>query len=100
MRATRPPWASLAARCDRGCSPRMHERRCKDTGRRIAIFRRCATLRHETRWTGRSEEHTSELQSLMRISYAVICLKKNTINHYSLTNTDNESVLRRERNDT
>src|SRR3546814_7740358 len=25
---------------------------------------------------GRSEEHTSELQSLMRISYAVICLKK------------------------
>src|SRR3546814_5856399 len=26
----------------------------------------------------RSEEHTSELQSLMRISYAVICLKKNT----------------------
>src|SRR3546814_10293866 len=27
-------------------------------------------------WT-RSEEHTSELQSLMRISYAVFCLKKN-----------------------
>src|SRR3546814_3873002 len=29
----------------------------------------------------RSEEHTSELQSLMRISYAVFCLKKKT--HYS-----------------
>src|SRR3546814_8704932 len=29
----------------------------------------------------RSEEHTSELQSLMRISYAVFCLKKNTKNH-------------------
>src|SRR3546814_1133943 len=28
----------------------------------------------------RSEEHTSELQSLMRISYAVFCLKKNNIN--------------------
>src|SRR3546814_5929301 len=28
--------------------------------------------------TKRSEEHTSELQSLMRISYAVFCLKKNT----------------------
>src|SRR3546814_2505125 len=28
------------------------------------------------RWTIRSEEHTSELQSLMRISYAVFCLKK------------------------
>src|SRR3546814_3856340 len=29
---------------------------------------------------GRSEEHTSELQSLMRISYAVFCLKKNKAN--------------------
>src|SRR3546814_1438151 len=28
------------------------------------------------RWRCRSEEHTSELQSLMRISYAVFCLKK------------------------
>src|SRR3546814_1494178 len=27
----------------------------------------------------RSEEHTSELQSLMRISYAVLCLKKKTV---------------------
>src|SRR3546814_7077632 len=30
---------------------------------------------------GRSEEHTSELQSLMRISYAVFCLKKKTKSH-------------------
>src|SRR3546814_1080915 len=29
----------------------------------------------------RSEEHTSELQSLMRISYAVFCLKKNITSH-------------------
>src|SRR3546814_14198467 len=29
----------------------------------------------------RSEEHTSELQSLMRISYAVFCLKKKTTQH-------------------
>src|SRR3546814_3813232 len=29
-----------------------------------------------TSWLDRSEEHTSELQSLMRISYAVFCLKK------------------------
>src|SRR3546814_6044446 len=29
----------------------------------------------------RSEEHTSELQSLMRISYAVFCLKKNKNKH-------------------
>src|SRR3546814_4946744 len=39
----------------------------------------------------RSEEHTSELQSLMRISYAVFCLKKKNINkkqqaiHYKTT---------------
>src|SRR3546814_3647551 len=32
-------------------------------------------LRHGALWS-RSEEHTSELQSLMRISYAVFCLKK------------------------
>src|SRR3546814_7958166 len=31
----------------------------------------------------RSEEHTSELQSLMRISYAVFCLKKKKINYNS-----------------
>src|SRR3546814_1823877 len=30
-------------------------------------------------WRKRSEEHTSELQSLMRISYAVFCLKKKTL---------------------
>src|SRR3546814_5360485 len=34
---------------------------------------RCCFARSET---SRSEEHTSELQSLMRISYAVFCLKK------------------------
>src|SRR3546814_5530231 len=34
--------------------------------------------------SGRSEEHTSELQSLMRISYAVFCLKKKT-HQYVLT---------------
>src|SRR3546814_1783577 len=31
---------------------------------------------HRTRALGRSEEHTSEIQSLMRISYAVFCLQK------------------------
>src|SRR3546814_5315400 len=36
-------------------------------------------LGNTTTYTQRSEEHTSELQSLMRISYAVFCLeKKNT----------------------
>src|SRR3546814_6823168 len=32
----------------------------------------------------RSEEHTSELQSLMRISYAVFCLKKKNITHHTV----------------
>src|SRR3546814_9522473 len=36
-------------------------------------------------YNGRSEEHTSELQSLMRISYAVFCLKKTNINNHSNT---------------
>src|SRR3546814_3163382 len=35
--------------------------------------------RHRHRPPWRSEEHTSELQSLMRISYAVFCLKKKNI---------------------
>src|SRR3546814_9939721 len=33
----------------------------------------------------RSEEHTSELQSLMRISYAVFCLKKKTTTNHATT---------------
>src|SRR3546814_3393696 len=45
------------------CGPRRHP--CRRRSRR--------------RRSGRSEEHTSELQSLMRISYAVFCLKKKNI---------------------
>src|SRR3546814_3651066 len=40
----------------------------------------CRVVREAVRVAGdRSEEHTSELQSLMRISYAVFCLKKKNI---------------------
>src|SRR3546814_9553829 len=39
------------------------------------------TLAHDIFVEQRSEEHTSELQSLMRISYAVFCLKKKTNQH-------------------
>src|SRR3546814_8950320 len=42
-------------------------------GRRLARF-----VPHGRAVANRSEEHTSELQSLMRISYAVFCLKKKT----------------------
>src|SRR3546814_6651980 len=38
-------------------------------------------------YAGRSEEHTSELQSLMRISYAVFCLNKKTNNIIPQHNT-------------
>src|SRR3546814_4889207 len=44
---------------------------------------------------GRSEEHTSELQSLMRISYAVFCLKKktkHTHNVYYSSITQHENI--------
>src|SRR3546814_1245310 len=39
----------------------------------------------------RSEEHTSELQSLMRISYAVFCLKKKNSKKYSISSDKHES---------
>src|SRR3546814_2279991 len=43
---------------------------------------------------GRSEEHTSELQSLMRISYAVFCLTKNTNLCYLILHTVLTLLLR------
>src|SRR3546814_4639338 len=42
---------------------------------------------------GRSEEHTSELQSLMRISYAVFCLKKKTKQHTSVANSVSHTYM-------
>src|SRR3546814_4310344 len=46
------------------------------------------------RLSGRSEEHTSELQSLMRISYAVFCLKKKK-NKLSTKHNDNNTQRER-----
>src|SRR3546814_1718437 len=43
---------------------------------------------------GRSEEHTSELQSLMRISYAVFCLKKKK--NKQAIDESNTSILKRQ----
>src|SRR3546814_6745619 len=43
----------------------------------VQIYQNCSKAGH-TISASRSEEHTSELQSLMRISYAVFCLKKKT----------------------
>src|SRR3546814_7372942 len=50
----------------------------------------CAAGRVSPATRQRSEEHTSELQSLMRISYAVFCLKKKNNKHKAIrpSNTD------------
>src|SRR3546814_2589807 len=50
-------------------------------GRRIADLTPDQFLNKVRALGDRSEEHTSELQSLMRISYAVFCLKKKTTQH-------------------
>src|SRR3546814_6576775 len=51
-------------------------------------LRRAAPRLMETPMDTRSEEHTSELQSLMRISYAVFCLKKKkNQNNITITKT-------------
>src|SRR3546814_6520053 len=47
-------------------------------GRGFRLGRRRGRRRQQSVFAMRSEEHTSELQSLMRISYAVFCLKKKT----------------------
>src|SRR3546814_5642221 len=54
------------SRCTSACSTLMNERKLTWLNRLKAL---------------RSEEHTSELQSLMRISYAVFCLKKQICNN-------------------
>src|SRR3546814_2853800 len=54
--------------------------------RRRGLHQRVRTLLR--RQLVRSEEHTSELQSLMRISYAVFCLKKKTSLHKQKANTN------------
>src|SRR3546814_6911853 len=53
-----------------------------------ALFARQASegLDQEYEQAGRSEEHTSELQSLLRISYAVFCLKKKISTKHQMPN--------------
>src|SRR3546814_4095636 len=65
--------------------------------RSVRASARAAIARGEAE-SGRSEEHTSELQSLMRISYAVFCLKKKkqrpnktTTKHTQIQNNQQEN---------
>src|SRR3546814_4235574 len=57
-------------------------RALRESGEQGAMLKVLHMLRgtslHPSAPRGRSEEHTSELQSLMRTSYAVFCLKKKT----------------------
>src|SRR3546814_4726897 len=62
---------------------RSHHRHYPHESRRRSVQRQVIFLEARTSYL-RSEEHTSELQSLMRISYAVFCLKKK---NYITTNT-------------
>src|SRR3546814_2282630 len=61
---------------ERGPDRRPDRRRGQERHRHRRGRRRGAPLRRQRPGGSRSEEHTSELQSLMRISYAVFCLKK------------------------
>src|SRR3546814_8523009 len=83
---------SLPARRSDRRRPRGTRRRALRIGHRHLDFGQ-PQPRRALRAGRRSEEHTSELQSLMRISYAVFCLKKkkkkSTTNH-----TDNNQHLK------
>src|SRR3546814_2285720 len=86
---TRPPRAETAAAARGDPQPFRAQRelmKCYQNNRRAIVMAGTARsqcdlclLRRGSRFQEvvRSEEHTSELQSLMRSSYAVFCLKKN-----------------------
>src|SRR3546814_4956152 len=77
------PMAHAVGRAaDKAFAPRLIEMKWGDPKNpRIAIIGKGVCF------DSRSEEHTSELQSLMRISYAVFCLKKKKKNTTKLDNT-------------
>src|SRR3546814_1274980 len=64
----------LFSSCSCGDSPRLFAQPPRMRVHHVPVHRARASRE-------RSEEHTSELQSLMRISYAVFCLKKKKIIH-------------------
>src|SRR3546814_4549133 len=65
--------------CRRGCAPfprSFPHSSCVSSALSFVQFLHPVPQPAQIRIVDRSEEHTSELQSLMRISYAVFCLKK------------------------
>src|SRR3546814_5582473 len=67
-----PPVESRFLRAAGLAEPVRRPMRAGATAQKPRFSSRCLQVMHKVR----SEEHTSELQSLMRISYAVFCLKK------------------------
>src|SRR3546814_2052619 len=61
--------------------PRASGKRAKSPRTRQSAAIRSISKAAQLRGEARSEEHTSELQSPMRISYAVFCLKKKKSHH-------------------
>src|SRR3546814_3717009 len=76
-------WSSDVCSSDLSVRARRADRRRAGAHRRRQ--RRGSACIREADASLRSEEHTSELQSLMRISYAVFCLKKKTSMTYNTT---------------
>src|SRR3546814_1611846 len=66
---------------DRAADARRHE----GEHARVEAHRHLRRVAGAAERVERSEEHTSELQSLMRISYAVFCLKKKTYKQKAVT---------------
>src|SRR3546814_4315019 len=66
-------------------APKM-EKASKRDHRRPVLLPSCEA-EHKRDTSVRSEEHTSELPAIMRISYAVLCLKKKTSNEVYTTTT-------------
>src|SRR3546814_2667793 len=75
----------VAAAQSRAVVQRLRRVRRADHRGNVHLFGRRAQRRRAGRDVPRSEEHTSELQSLMRISYDVFCLKKKTTNTTTTT---------------
>src|SRR3546814_6289287 len=67
---------TVAIDFDRGATNELAARRRLDDIGHRPVERHAEIERERVGLARRSEEHTSELQSLMRISYAVLCLKK------------------------
>src|SRR3546814_10279126 len=71
---------SIATRQNVGLSPHYFAQPTLSANRPFPDRRHTAQTSRRPEINSRSEEHTSELQSLMRISYAVFCLKKKKTN--------------------